>query len=87
MKRREFFAVMGAATIVGRGVGFAQQPRKARRIGVFIPFAQTDRTQNESFTVFKDRLRKLGWTEGREIEIVERWRPSADLARADEVIE
>jgi putative tryptophan/tyrosine transport system substrate-binding protein len=80
MKRREFFAVIGGATIVGRGVGFAQQPRKARRIGVFIPFAQTDRIQNESFTVFKDRLRKLGWTEGREIEIVERWRPSADNA-------
>jgi putative tryptophan/tyrosine transport system substrate-binding protein len=78
MKRREFFAVLGGATVLGRDVGFAQQPRKARRIGVFIPFAQADRIQNESFTVFKNRLRELGWTEGREIEIVERWRPSDD---------
>src|SRR5258708_23454890 len=78
MKRREFFAVLGGATVLGRDVGFAQQPRKARRIGVFIPFAQADRIQNESFAVFKNRLRELGWTEGREIEIVERWRPSDD---------
>jgi putative tryptophan/tyrosine transport system substrate-binding protein len=78
MKRRAFLAVMGAATVAGCGAGFAQQARKARCIGVFIPFAQTDKIQIEYIAVFKNRLRELGWTEGREIEIVERWRPNDD---------
>ena len=85
MKRREFFAVMGGATIVGRGVGFAQQSRKVRRIGVFIPFVQTDKVEVEHFAAFKNRLRGLGWTEGRDIEIIERWRPREGNAAFQDV--
>jgi hypothetical protein len=82
VRRRDFFAVLGGATIVDRGVGFAQQPRKARRLGVFIPFVLADKIQIESFAIFKNRLRELGWTEWREIEIVERWRPSDENLKA-----
>ena len=85
MKRREFLAVMGGATIVGRGVGFAQQPRKVRRVGVFIPFVQTDKVEVEHFAAFKNRLRGLGWTEGRDIEIIERWRPREGNAAFQDV--
>jgi hypothetical protein len=56
MKRREFVAVMGAAAIAGCGAGFAQQPRKVRRIAVFIPFVQADKVQVEYFAAFKNRL-------------------------------
>jgi len=82
VKRRDFFAVLGGATIVDRGVGFAQQSRMARRLGVFIPFVQADKIQIESFAISKNRLRELGWTEWREIEIVERWRPSDENLQA-----
>jgi putative ABC transport system substrate-binding protein len=41
-----------------------------RRIGVLIPnYAQTDREAQARITVFLDTLRKLGWVEGRNIQI------------------
>jgi putative ABC transport system substrate-binding protein len=80
MRRREFIAVAAAATLARPGVGLAQQAMPARRIGAFIPFAESDRTQQHYYLSFKDKLRQLGWIEGRTLELIERWGSAASVA-------
>jgi putative tryptophan/tyrosine transport system substrate-binding protein len=45
---------------------FAQQ---VRRIGVLLGFAESDRDAQSGLALFREELRKLGWTEGRNIEM------------------
>ncbi|MBI1778055.1 MAG: ABC transporter substrate-binding protein [Proteobacteria bacterium] len=80
MRRREFITVAAAGTLARPRVGLAQQAVPAQRIGVFIPFAESDRTQQQYYLGFKEKLRHLGWVEGRTVEFIERWRPGASIA-------
>jgi len=50
----------------------AQQPAKVARIGVLSPAQLTDATTRAHFAVFADRLRELGYVEGRNLHI--EWR-------------
>src|ERR1700688_1060258 len=78
MRRRAFITLVGAAALTQPNAGLAQNAAPVRRIGVIIPFAQSDPVQEAFYAAFKEGLRKSGWTEGRDVEIVERWIPSAD---------
>jgi putative tryptophan/tyrosine transport system substrate-binding protein len=44
-----------------------------RRIGVLMGFAESDHGAQSGVAVFREELRKLGWMEGRNIEIDPRW--------------
>jgi ABC-type uncharacterized transport system substrate-binding protein len=86
MKRREFIALLGGAAATWPLAAPAQQPDRARRIGVLIGFAEGDREQRARTAAFLNRLQELGWTDGRNIRIdyrytnaeTERMRVSAD---------
>jgi len=79
ISRREIIgALLGAAALARPNAGLAQNAAPVRRIGVIIPFAQSDPVQEAFYAVFKEGLRKSGWTEGRDVEIVERWIPNAN---------
>jgi putative ABC transport system substrate-binding protein len=68
MRRREFFTfVVSAAAwpLVAR----AQQPAHMRRIGVLNPYAARDPEAIAWVAAFRDGLRKVGWVEGRNIQI------------------
>ena len=54
----------------------AQQPDRVRRIGVLMGYAESDPEVQSSVAAFREELRKLGWTEGRNIEIDTRWAPA-----------
>jgi putative ABC transport system substrate-binding protein len=71
MRRREFIAGLGAAAwpVVAR----AQQGERMRRIGVLTQYAERDPRTTANITAFGQRLRDLGWTEGRNVEIEYRW--------------
>jgi hypothetical protein len=72
MKRREFIALLGGAVswpLPAR----AQQPDRARRIGMLILYSQTDRESEARIAAFINTLQKLGWTEGRNLRIEYRW--------------
>ena len=71
MRRREFITLVGgaAAWLVG---AVAQQDR-ARRIGVLMGFAETDREGQTFVAAFREALQKLGWAEGGNIRIDYRW--------------
>src|SRR6516225_4569749 len=78
MRRREFISLLGAATawpLVTR----AQQPQRMRRVGVLMGgLDETDLEAQSFVAAFREELAKLGWTEGRNIEIDVRW-PKADV--------
>jgi len=51
----------------------AQQDDPMRRIGVLMAYAASDSEARSYLTAFREALQKLGWTEGRNIEIEIRW--------------
>jgi len=72
MRRREFITLIGAAATWPLAAG-AQQPDRMRRIGVLMGFAESDREGQGFVAAFRDGLQKLGWAEGRNIQIDYRW--------------
>jgi putative tryptophan/tyrosine transport system substrate-binding protein len=71
MRRREFIAGLGSAVAWPVAVGAQQGER--RRIGVLTQYAERDQMAAASIAAFRQKLRDLGWTEGRKVEIEYRW--------------
>ena len=72
MRRRAFIAALGGAAawpVVAR----AQQPERMRRIGALMSFAENDPEGQARIAAFREKLRSLGWIEGRNINVVIRW--------------
>jgi putative tryptophan/tyrosine transport system substrate-binding protein len=79
MKRREFIAALGGAAVWPLAVR-AQQNERTRRIGVPQPFAK-DSPESARVAAFLQELQRLGWTDGRNLQIEYRWETS-DLRKA-----
>jgi putative tryptophan/tyrosine transport system substrate-binding protein len=73
MRRREFIALVGAATVALPFTAGGQQGERVRRIGVLMAFAESDPAAQSQVAAFRDALAKLGWTEGRNLQIALRW--------------
>jgi putative tryptophan/tyrosine transport system substrate-binding protein len=71
MRRREFILALGGAgwPLVAR----AQQSERVPLIGVLMAFAESDPAGQSELVVFRDALKKLGWTEGNNLRIELRW--------------
>ena len=72
MKRRQFITLLGGAAtwpITAR----AQQAERKRRIGVLMTHAENDAEFHDYLSAFREGPHKLGWTEGRNIQIDSRW--------------
>jgi putative tryptophan/tyrosine transport system substrate-binding protein len=72
MRRREFIALLGSAAALPVAAR-AQQSERVRVIGVLMAFAENDPAGQSEVTVFRDALKKLGWTEGNNLRIELRW--------------
>src|SRR5262249_12946477 len=72
LRRREFITFLGGATAWPLIVR-AQQPDRMRHIGILMAFAEGDAEGQGFVTAFREGLRKLGWTEGQNIQIDIRW--------------
>jgi ABC-type uncharacterized transport system substrate-binding protein len=70
VRRREFLtgSAAGAATCLWPLAGSAQQPAMSR-IGVVMPFKESDPVGQSLVAAFRQELQKLGWTQGRNIAI------------------
>jgi putative tryptophan/tyrosine transport system substrate-binding protein len=79
MRRREFMTVLGGAAAWPLAVR-AQQPEQGPRIGIVIGLAESDREGQARVAAFREGLRQLGWTEGRNVRIDYRW-PADDAER------
>jgi ABC-type uncharacterized transport system substrate-binding protein len=71
VKRRDFITLLGGAAVTWPLVARAQQSGKLRTIGFLGP--NTHSAASEWVAAFVQRLRELGWMEGRTITIEYRW--------------
>jgi putative ABC transport system substrate-binding protein len=76
MQRRDFIKVIGG-TVAWPLTARAQQPGDMRRIGMLMAYAETDREGQAFVAAFREALAKLGWAEGRSIQIDVRWAPAS----------
>jgi putative tryptophan/tyrosine transport system substrate-binding protein len=73
MRRREFITLLGGAAAAWPLAAHAQPTERVRRIGVLLPYADSDRLVHSRVQAFVHRLQDLGWEEGRNIHIDYRW--------------
>lgn len=71
MKRRAFILALGGAAVAWPLAGRAQQPKKLPTIGFL--GASSASAQAQWTAAFVQRLRELGWVEGRTVAIEYRW--------------
>ena len=72
MRRRNFIALLGGAAAWPL-LADAQQPERMRRIAVVVGYAKEDIETTGRMAGFRRRLQELGWTEGRNIQVEERF--------------
>ena len=73
MRRREFIALIGSATASWPLAAGAQQAERMRRIGVLTAGVADNLENKARIEAFVQGLRELGWTDGRNVQIVYRW--------------
>src|SRR5450631_891964 len=83
MQRRRFLGVLGGAAtwpLTAR----AQQPNRLRRVGILMPFSESDTEVQMRVRAFKQELQRLGWIEGSQVNFDVRWTTdNMDLVRAN----
>jgi putative tryptophan/tyrosine transport system substrate-binding protein len=80
MRRRDFGKAIVSIAIWPLALR-AQQSGQVRRIGVLMPFAKDNSEGQARITAFVQGLQKLGWSEGRNLQVEYRW-GSGDLQKA-----
>jgi putative tryptophan/tyrosine transport system substrate-binding protein len=78
MRRRDFITLVGGGAAAWPFAARAQQLDRIRLIGMLIGYAESDSQVQAQIAAFRDELQKLGWTEGRNIQIDTRWATPSD---------
>src|SRR5262249_37923583 len=78
--RRKFLATLGGAAVGWPLAARAQQPERMRHIGVLMNLAADDPEGQARIGALVQRLEKLGWSVGRNLQIDIRW-AAADANR------
>jgi ABC-type uncharacterized transport system substrate-binding protein len=73
MRRREFITLLGGAAAAWPLGARAQEPERLRRIGVLLNVAEGDPVGQGRLSAFVQRLKEVGWTEGRNVRLYVRW--------------
>ena len=74
MRRREFIKVIGSGVVAWPlATARAQQSERVRRIGVLQIQAADDAERQAYLAAFRQELERLGWADGRNIQIDYRW--------------
>ena len=83
IQRREFITLLGGAAVAWPPGALAQQAGRTRLIGVLMAMVENDPEARLRVAAFRQGLREIGWTEGRNIRIEFRWAgDEPKLARA-----
>jgi putative ABC transport system substrate-binding protein len=77
VKRRAFITLLGGAAAWPLAAR-AQQAERLRKVGVLVPAAAGTPHWQAYVAAFREGLQKLGWSDGRNIHIEERWGPNGD---------
>ncbi len=73
MKRREFITLLGGAAAAWPLAARAQQSDGRRRVGVLMNVGESDAQGRARLDAFVQRLKELGWSEGRNLRLDVRW--------------
>jgi putative ABC transport system substrate-binding protein len=73
MRRREFITLLGGAAAGWPWTARAQRTEPLRRLGVLMNLSEDDAEGQARVAAFRGGLQKLGWIEGRNIQIEYRW--------------
>jgi ABC-type uncharacterized transport system substrate-binding protein len=73
MRRREFITLLSGAVAAWPLAAWAQQPERMRRIGVLMSTAKDGPEGQDRIAAFVRGLQQLGWTDGRNVQIEQRW--------------
>jgi len=76
MKRREFIALVSGVVGLPRN-GYAQRAELARRVGVLVPYRDTDAEYVALVGAFNSELHRLGWQDKVNCKIEYRWTAGA----------
>jgi putative ABC transport system substrate-binding protein len=71
--RRDFITLLGGAAAAWPVAARAQQPERARRIGVLTSSTMHDPTSQARLGALQQGLQQLGWTDGGNVRIDYRW--------------
>jgi putative ABC transport system substrate-binding protein len=71
--RRELIAILGGTAALRPLAARAQQPEPARRVGVLIPWPESDPVTERNVTAFAQALGRFGWVEGKNIRLDHRF--------------
>jgi putative tryptophan/tyrosine transport system substrate-binding protein len=77
IRRREFITLVGGAAVACPVAALAQQQTKLPTIGFLGAGAGSDSVWKDWTAAFVQRLRELGWIEGRTVLIEYRWGEAA----------
>src|SRR5262249_16732251 len=77
MKRRDFIALLGGAAAWPLAAR-AQQAERLRKVGVLVPAAAGTPHWQAYVAAFREGLQKLGWVDGRHLDLEEPSGPNAD---------
>jgi putative ABC transport system substrate-binding protein len=89
LKRRELLALIGGAA-AWPFTARAQQATRTRRIGVLVPYAESDPEFQINLAALRQELERLGWTDGRNIRLELRFTsgdPDATRRSAKELVD
>ena len=73
MRRREFITFLGGGLATWPVAAHAQQRERPRRVAVLEPIARDTPSAQSRYTAFLRAFEQLGWTDGRNVQIVARW--------------
>jgi putative ABC transport system substrate-binding protein len=73
LRRREFIAGLGGAVTAWPLTAQAQQESRVRRVGVLLNAAATEVEHQSYLAAFVAEMRRLGWSEGRNLRLDIRW--------------
>ena len=73
MRRRDFIAGIAGSAAAWPLAARAQPPDQVRRIGVLMGYAQNDVETEARLAAFRQRLKRRGWAEGRNVQIEARF--------------
>ena len=73
MRRREFITLLGGVAAAWPLTARAQQPERMRRIGVLLPQVEDSAAGQARIAALLQELQRLGWTDGRNVQIDIRW--------------
>jgi putative ABC transport system substrate-binding protein len=84
MRRREFLGALSGAAVARPLAARAQQSNRLRRVGILMPFSESDTAVQIRVRAFKEELQRLGWIEGSQVDFDVRWTTdNMDLVRAN----